>query len=59
MDSDQKQMWWEFPKDLAHGKHWLPTSAVVAGTAALITIDPHDEPYFCRTSTFNGFNRVT
>jgi len=55
---DQKQIWWEFPKDLAHGKHWLPTSVVAAGTAGLIALDPHDEPYFRRTSTFDGFNRV-
>lgn len=55
---DQKQIWWEFPKDLAHGTHWLPTSAAVAGTAALIALDPHDEPYFPRTSAFYGFNRA-
>jgi hypothetical protein len=55
---DQKQMWWAFPNELAHGKHWLPTSAVVAGTAGLILLDPHDDPYFRRTTTFHHFNNV-
>ncbi len=55
---DQKQIWWGFPKNLAHRKHWLPTSAVVAGTAGLIALDLHDEPYFRRTSSFHDFNRV-
>jgi hypothetical protein len=55
---DQKQIWWVFPKELAHGKHWLPTSAVVAGTAGLIALDPHDDPYFRRTTAFRDFNRV-
>ena len=43
---------------MAHGKHLLPACAVIAGTAGLIALDPHDEPYFRRTSTFHGFNRV-
>jgi len=55
---DEKEIWWEFPEDLEHGKHWLPTSMVLAGTVGLIALDPHDEPYFRRTSTFQGFNRV-
>ncbi len=55
---DEKKIWWEFPKDLEHGKHWLPTSMALAGTVGLIALDPHDEPYFRRTSTFQGFNRV-
>jgi hypothetical protein len=55
---DEKKIWWEFPKDLEHGKHWLPTSMALAGTVGLIALDSHDEPYFRRTSTFQGFNRV-
>jgi len=55
---DEKEIWWEFPKDLGHGKHWLPTSLTLAGTAGLIALDPHVEPYFRRTTTFQGFNRV-
>ena len=55
---DEKEIWWEFPKDLEHGKHWLPTSLTLAGTVGLIALDSHDEPYFRRTSAFLGFNRV-
>lgn len=55
---DEREIWWEFPKDLAHGKHWLPTCLALAGTAGLIAFDQHDEPYFRRTSTFDNFNRT-
>ena len=55
---DQKEIWWEFPKDLARGEHWLPTSLTLAGTAGLIALDPHIEPYFRRTTAFHGFSRV-
>jgi len=55
---DQKEIWWEFPNDLARGEHWLPTSLTLAGTAGLIALDPHIEPYFRRTTAFHGFNRV-
>jgi membrane-associated phospholipid phosphatase len=55
---DQKVIWWEFPKDLGRGEHWLPTSLTLAGTAGLTALDPHVEPYFRRTTTFQGFNRV-
>lgn len=55
---DEKKIWWDFPKDLVHGKHWLPRSMALAGTVGLIALDSHDEPYFRRTSTFQGFNRV-
>jgi len=30
----------------------------LAGTAGLIALDPHIEPYFRRTTAFHGFNRV-
>jgi membrane-associated phospholipid phosphatase len=42
---DQKDIWL-FPVQLAKGKHWLPTLAVVGGTAGLIFADPHIMPYF-------------
>jgi membrane-associated PAP2 superfamily phosphatase len=42
---DQKDIWL-FPVQLAKGKHWLPTLAVVGGTAGLIFADPHVMPYF-------------
>ena len=52
---DQKDIWL-FPVQLAKGRYWLPTIAVTGVTAALIVADPHDTPYFRRTSRFEGFN---
>jgi PAP2 superfamily protein len=42
---DQKDIWL-FPGQLAKGRHWLPTLAIVGGTAGLIVADPHVMPYF-------------
>lgn|SRR6266404_206635 len=42
---DQKNIWL-FPVQLAKGRHWLPTLAIVGGTAGLIVADPHAMPYF-------------
>ena len=42
---DQKGIWL-FPTQLARGRHWIPTLAVVGGTAGLIAADPHVMPYF-------------
>src|SRR6266478_5197944 len=42
---DQKGIWL-FPTQLAKGRYWLPTLAVVGGTAGLIVADPHVMPYF-------------
>lgn len=42
---DQKGIWL-FPTQLAKGHHWLPTLAIVGGTAGLIEADPHVMPYF-------------
>jgi membrane-associated phospholipid phosphatase len=55
--SDQKEIWM-FPGQLAKGKHWLPTLAIVGVTSALIAADPHSTPYFRTTNTFGGFNRA-
>lgn len=52
---DQKNLWL-FPVQLAHGHHWLPTGAEVGIAAGLLAADPHDAPYFRRTSTFSTFN---
>ena len=52
---DQKDIWL-FPVQLAKGRHWLPTLAVSGVTAALIVADPHDTPYFRRTTRFETFN---
>ena len=54
---DQKQIW-TFPARLNHGSNWVSTVAILGGTAALVALDPHDAPYFRRTSSFQGFNRV-
>jgi membrane-associated phospholipid phosphatase len=43
---DQKGIWVSFPAQLAKGHYWLPTLAVVGGTAGLIIADPHAMPYF-------------
>jgi membrane-associated phospholipid phosphatase len=53
---DQKNIWL-FPTRLAKGHDWLPTLAVVGVTASLIVADPHDTPYFRRTTAFAGFNK--
>ncbi|HKV92755.1 MAG TPA: phosphatase PAP2 family protein [Candidatus Angelobacter sp.] len=42
---DQKGIWL-FPTQLAKGHHWLPTLAIVGGTAGLIEADQHVMPYF-------------
>jgi len=42
---DQKDIWL-FPTQLARGRYWIPTLAVVGGTAGLIAADPHAMPYF-------------
>ena len=55
--SDQKHIWL-FPKDLAHGKHWLPAALVVGATAVLIRTDAHTSPYFRNTASFSRFNSV-
>ncbi len=43
---DQKSIWLLFPTQLAKRHYWLPTLAVVGGTAGLIVADPHVMPYF-------------
>lgn len=43
--ADQKDIWL-FPTQLARGRYWVPTLAVVGGTAGLIVADPHIAPYF-------------
>jgi membrane-associated phospholipid phosphatase len=43
--TDQKNIWL-FPTQLAHGRYWVPTLAVVGGTAGLIVADPKIAPYF-------------
>src|SRR2546422_5044540 len=42
---DQKGIWL-FPTQLVKGHYWLPTLAIVGGSAGLIVADPHVMPYF-------------
>jgi membrane-associated phospholipid phosphatase len=43
--TDQKDIWL-FPTQVARGHYWIPTLAVVGGTAGLIVADPKIAPYF-------------
>lgn len=54
---DQKRIW-TFPGHLAEGHSWIPTTAVLGTTAALIALDPTEGGYFRGTSSFHGFNNV-
>jgi len=55
---DQKQIWL-FPTQLAKGKHWIPTLAIVGVTAGLIISDPHTMPYFrSHQRNWDDFNDV-
>ena len=51
---DQKPIW-TLPWEVAKGNHWKPVAAVVAGTAALVLLDPHTEPYFSNPARFGGY----
>lgn len=51
---DQKPIW-TFPAKLVKDDYWKPTLVVVAATAGSVALDPHDTPYFRRTSTFTQF----
>ena len=56
---DQKDIWWTFPKQLAHGRHWVPTLVIIGGTAGLIYADPHAMPYFQKhQKNWDDFNDV-
>jgi len=55
--SDQKKIWL-FPLQLARGNNLIPAGAVLGATAGLVALDPLDEPYFRRTTSFTGFNRI-
>lgn len=55
--SDQKEIW-IFPGQLAKGKHWFPTVAIVGVTSVLVATDSRTAPYFRTTNTFSEFNRA-
>jgi membrane-associated phospholipid phosphatase len=54
---DQKPIWL-FPARVVQGKHAKPALAFTLATAGLVALDPHDTPYFRRTSSFGDFNRT-
>jgi membrane-associated phospholipid phosphatase len=54
---DQKPIWL-FPAHAVQGKHAKPALAFVLATAGLVALDPHDTPYFRRTTSFGDFNRT-
>ncbi len=54
---DQKPIW-TFPATATKDGHWKPTLGVIGATAGLVALDPVITPYFRRTTTFNGFNKV-
>src|ERR1700742_1894976 len=43
---DQKGIWL-FPLQLGKGHYWLPTLAVVGGTAGVVETQPHATGFFC------------
>jgi membrane-associated phospholipid phosphatase len=47
--TDQKDIWL-FPTQLARGRYWVPTLAIVGGTAGIIVADPKIAPYFRKHS---------
>ena len=51
---DQKNAWL-FPRQVVKGRHLKPTLILLAGTAALVALDPYDEPYFRNNSGFASF----
>src|SRR5882724_9273353 len=48
---DQKDLWL-FPVEMGKGRHLLPSTLVIATTAALIATDPQTEPHFRRLDAF-------
>jgi membrane-associated phospholipid phosphatase len=51
---DQKNAWL-FPRQVVKGRRLKPTLILLAGTGALVALDPYDEPYFRNSSGFQSF----
>jgi membrane-associated phospholipid phosphatase len=49
---------WRSPAQLRRKRVWIPVAAVLGTTAAMIAADPHDTPYFRRSTEFSSFNHV-
>lgn len=54
---DQQNIWL-FPRGLLEGRHWAPTVTAAAATFALLSTDPHVQPYFNHTTAFRRFDRA-
>jgi membrane-associated phospholipid phosphatase len=54
---DQKYVWL-FPVRVAQGRHILPTATIVGITGVFIATDPHDMPYFAKTTDFNRYTET-
>jgi hypothetical protein len=54
---DQKGIWL-FPTQLAKGRHWVPTLAIVGGTAVLLVADPHIMREIWTISTMSSMRRL-
>jgi len=54
---DQKRIWL-FPVEVGRGRHVKPALGFALVTAGIVTLDPHDTPYFRRTDSFTGLNRI-
>ena len=55
--ADQKPIWL-FPLHAHRNRRWVPAVIILGVAAGLVAADPHDAPYFRRTDSFDGFNRV-
>ncbi len=54
---DQRAIWL-FPAKVVHGQDLKPVVGLTLATVGLVALDPHDTPYFRRTSSFHGFNNA-
>lgn len=54
---DQKRIYWDFPRDVGHGRHWIPVAGFLGAAGALIALDQFEAPYFRKSTTYHGFNR--
>jgi membrane-associated phospholipid phosphatase len=54
---DQKELWL-FPTQLARGRHWIPTLAIIGVTGGLIAADPHIEPHVRNNPAFDETSEI-
>jgi membrane-associated phospholipid phosphatase len=54
---DQRRIW-SFPARLVRGKNWIPTTAVLGTTAALVALDPTEAAYFKHSTNYHGLNNI-